>query len=83
MNDYDDVLADPQVRHNRSFTTTTGVTGSEITLVNHPIRYDGETADVALPPQPLGAQTREVLAELGYGPARIDAYVQRRVVVAA
>jgi crotonobetainyl-CoA:carnitine CoA-transferase CaiB-like acyl-CoA transferase len=29
------------------------------------VRYDGRTAPVRLPPQRLGAQTAEVLAELG------------------
>ena len=47
-----------------------------VTLVNHPVLYDGETAQVRLPPQPLGAQTREVLTELGLGPAEIEALAE-------
>ena len=43
-----------------------------ITLVNHPVRYDGEAAPVRLPPQPLGAQTEESLVELGYSKADIE-----------
>lgn len=83
VNDYDDVVADPQVVHNGSFMTVPSVTGAEVTLVNHPIRYDGEVADVRLPPQPLGAQTRDVLAELGYGEREIADLVERGIVIAA
>lgn len=81
VNDYEEVRQDPQVRHNGSFMTVEGATGAEITLVNHPVRYDGKTASVALPPQPLGAQTREILREAGYEEAAIDALVDKGVVV--
>jgi len=66
VNDYADVVADPQVIYNRSFQTVNGATGSPITLVNHPVRYDGKVPEVRLPPQKLGAQSEEVLRELGY-----------------
>jgi crotonobetainyl-CoA:carnitine CoA-transferase CaiB-like acyl-CoA transferase len=33
-------------------------------------------------PQPLGAQTREILSEAGYTTAEIDDLVARRIVVA-
>jgi crotonobetainyl-CoA:carnitine CoA-transferase CaiB-like acyl-CoA transferase len=54
-----------------------------ITLVNHPLQYDGEAAEVRLPPQPLGAQTDEVLAELGYSSGEIAAFERQRIVVRA
>lgn len=83
VNDYDEVAEDPQVRHNESFLTLPGATGAEITLVNHPIRYDGQRGEIALPPQPLGAQTREVLLDLGYDASAIDALVTNRIVAVA
>lgn len=71
VNDYADVVQDPQVRHNGTFTTLPGVTGTPITLVNHPVRYNGEVPDIRLPPQRLGAQSVAILEEVGYGPGDI------------
>jgi crotonobetainyl-CoA:carnitine CoA-transferase CaiB-like acyl-CoA transferase len=64
---YAEIVADPQVRHMKSLVTVpgTGDTGAPITLLNHPVLYDGTAAEVRLPPQRLGAQTKEVLLEIG------------------
>jgi crotonobetainyl-CoA:carnitine CoA-transferase CaiB-like acyl-CoA transferase len=48
--------------------------------VNHAVLYDGKTAGVRLPPQPLGAQTTEVLQELGLREAEITALARDKVV---
>jgi crotonobetainyl-CoA:carnitine CoA-transferase CaiB-like acyl-CoA transferase len=79
---YAEIADDPQVRHMKSLVTVAGAgeTAAPVTLVNHPVLYDGETAQVRLAPQQLGAQTREVLAELGLGPAEIEALALDKVI---
>ena len=66
VNDYSKLADDPQIVHNRSFQTVPGATGAPITLVSHPVQYDGQVPEVRLPPQQLGAQSSEILTELGY-----------------
>jgi crotonobetainyl-CoA:carnitine CoA-transferase CaiB-like acyl-CoA transferase len=74
VNDYPDVVNDPQIKHNDSLQTLPGTTGAPITLVMHPVKYDGQTPEVRLVPQPLGAQTRAVLGEIGYSGEQIQAF---------
>ena len=58
----------------------TGETGAPLTLVNHPVLYDGEAAEVRLAPQQLGAQTEEILMEIGLGSAEIAALADAKVI---
>ena len=80
VQDYDAVMTDPQVLHNGSIQTMPGATGAPISLVMHPVKYDGETPAVRLAPQLLGAQTREILGELGYGEDQILDFEAKNVV---
>jgi len=82
VQDYAEIVADPQIEHMQALVTLAGggKSGAPVTLVNHPVRYDGEAAEIRLPPQRLGAQTREILAELGLAPVEIDALARDGVV---
>ena len=82
VQDYSQIVEDPQVKHMGSFVTVagTGDTGAPLTLVNHPVLYDGEAAEVRLPPQRLGAQTEEVLAEIGLDACEIAALVDADII---
>jgi len=79
---YDQIVEDPQVKHMEALVTVPGAgpTKAPVTLVNHPVRYDGQAAEVRLPPQQLGAQTAEILGELGFAAAEIDALAEEGVV---
>jgi crotonobetainyl-CoA:carnitine CoA-transferase CaiB-like acyl-CoA transferase len=79
---YAEILEDPQVRHMNCLITAPGAgkEGRPVTLVNHPVRYDGQGAEIRLPPQPLGGQTDEVLRELGFDAGEIAALERDGVV---
>jgi crotonobetainyl-CoA:carnitine CoA-transferase CaiB-like acyl-CoA transferase len=80
VQDYHDLETDPQLNHLGVFKSAKSAGGAPIRMVAHPARYDGQTPEVRLVPQRLGAQTREVLAEIGYGAADIEAMVAGKAV---
>jgi crotonobetainyl-CoA:carnitine CoA-transferase CaiB-like acyl-CoA transferase len=82
---YAEILGDPQIAHMKALITVpgAGATGAPVTLVNHPVLYDGEGAGVRLPPQRLGAQSAEVLREIGFDDAEIAALAGAAVIACA
>jgi crotonobetainyl-CoA:carnitine CoA-transferase CaiB-like acyl-CoA transferase len=80
VQDYRDLESDPQLRHLGVFKSAESAGGAPIRMVAHPARYDGQTPEVRLVPQRLGAQTREVLGEIGYAAADIDAMIAGKAV---
>jgi crotonobetainyl-CoA:carnitine CoA-transferase CaiB-like acyl-CoA transferase len=80
VQDYRDLESDPQLNHLGVFKTAESAGGVPIRMVAHPARYDGQTPEVRLVPQRLGAQTREILGEIGYAAADIEAMVAGKAV---
>jgi len=66
VQNYEDLLHDPQVIHNAAFGHA-NVRGKTATFVNHPLRYDGELPSCRRVPLAPGADSVELLSELGYG----------------
>jgi crotonobetainyl-CoA:carnitine CoA-transferase CaiB-like acyl-CoA transferase len=79
---YAQIAEDPQVKHMRSLVTVAGAgdSGAPVTVVNHAVLYDGKAAEVRLPPQQLGAQTEEVLREIGLDAAEIAALADAKII---
>ncbi len=80
VNDYAAVEKDPQVAYLGSFEKIQGTTETPLTVVKHPVKYNGQVPPVRLPPQPLGAQTSEVLRELGYTQAEIEQLATDKII---
>ncbi len=71
----DQVFADPQVRHLGLTATVRTPDGANAQVLRYPVTLSATPADVRADPPAPGAHTREVLAELGYDAAAIDALV--------
>ena len=80
VNDYDAVARDPQVAFNQMIMDVAHPDAGDVKLLSHPVRYDGKAPAVTRLPPRVGEHSREVLAELGYRPAEIDALVNAKVI---
>ncbi|NIO39421.1 MAG: hypothetical protein GTO41_03970 [Burkholderiales bacterium] len=80
VNDYAAVEKDPQVAYLDSFEQVEGATETPLTLVKHPVQYNGERPQVRMPPQPLGAQTEQIMRELGYPDSEIKQLAAKRII---
>ena len=67
INSISQALQDVQAQHRQMVRTIAGVP-----VIGSPVRIDGERADSDLPPPALGAQTAEVLAQLGVHPDEVQ-----------
>jgi crotonobetainyl-CoA:carnitine CoA-transferase CaiB-like acyl-CoA transferase len=65
VQDYDQVLADPQVLHNDSFDAFDHPAAGEVRVLKHPISYGGSRPGIRTAPPDLGADTDDVMREVG------------------
>jgi formyl-CoA transferase len=71
VNNLQDVLDDPQVRHLGTFYKQAHPTEGGITAIHRPVLIDGAREERTLPAPTLGEHTDAVLAELGYDENKI------------
>jgi crotonobetainyl-CoA:carnitine CoA-transferase CaiB-like acyl-CoA transferase len=71
----DEVFSDPQVCHLDMTRTVVNPSGEEIEVLRPPLTFSETPATVRSGPPTAGAHTREVLAEVGYDDAEIDALI--------
>ncbi|GAB2964537.1 CoA transferase [Streptomyces pseudoechinosporeus] len=69
---YPEVLADPQVRHNRSFVTYQHPVEGEVTTPGFPYRFSSTPPAIHRGAPLTGEHTREILCELGYSERQSD-----------
>ncbi len=74
-----DALADEQTVVNKMVMELNGAGNDPVKLIASPISMSGADIRLTRPPK-LGEHGRDVLRELGYGPAQIDALVKEGVV---
>ncbi len=72
VQDYEDLKTDPQVAANDVFRRVP-IGRSTATLVNHPLRYDGEAPKLRKLALRCGEDARGILGEIGFTPKEIDA----------
>ena len=82
VDDFDDLLDNPQVQHNQTFRDV-AVNGKTIKLLNHPVRYDGKMPDACAFSLSPGADTRAVLEEGGFRDSEIRELLNSKVAFAA
>jgi crotonobetainyl-CoA:carnitine CoA-transferase CaiB-like acyl-CoA transferase len=79
VQDYDQLAVDPQALHNKVFRTV-DVNGESATLINHPLRYDGEVPPLRKLAVLLGEHTEEILQELGFTSDDIERFAHQRAI---
>ena len=75
VNDYEEVFADPQVRHNQMVVDVDHHTGP-LRVTGVPVKLADTPGSVRRPPPGLGEHTAEILAELGFDDAFVSALSQ-------
>ena len=75
-----ELLDDPHLKQGGALIQATMPCGTEVATAALPIEFDGQKVGKRMNPQPIGAQTRDILRGLGLDDARIEQLVAQGVV---
>jgi crotonobetainyl-CoA:carnitine CoA-transferase CaiB-like acyl-CoA transferase len=78
--DYDDLVADPQVRENDMIVEIDHPTEGRLRVTGIPLRFTESPGSIRLPPPLVGQHTDEILSWLGYSSAQITDLRAREVI---
>ncbi len=80
VQDYADLMNDPQVAHNELIQTIEHPKAGKIKVIGVPVKMSGTPGTIRLAPPLVGEHTDAVLAEAGYTPEQIAAFHEEGVV---
>lgn len=72
VNEYQDIVNDPQVKWNNRFLTFEHPDAGETTVLNHPVHYGNFKTEVYRTPPRTGEHADEILLECGYSIQEIE-----------
>lgn len=72
VQDFEDLVHDPQALHNEMFVQVESPQAGTLTVVGHPGKLSATPATVRFPPPQVGEHTDDILREFGLGAERIQ-----------
>ena len=80
VQDFDDLMTDPQVAHNELIQTIQHPEAGNIRVVGIPMLFSATPGTIRLAPPLVGEHNDPILAELGYSAAEIETFRQEGVI---
>jgi crotonobetainyl-CoA:carnitine CoA-transferase CaiB-like acyl-CoA transferase len=81
INEYDDVVKDPQVIHNGMIMEMDHPVAGKIKMLGNPLIVDGETLPIRIYPPLQGEHTVDILTECGYSQKEIDSLLEKKIAI--